>query len=422
MADMDRRDFLKRTKTSTLGHWDREGKRLGALNHDGSFGRYSAESIHCFTGSYKLLVEATLDQVKNRLQIWTKQYFDGIESEALRLLPDIIAADPTNGKYSEWLIRQYKNGNARFPEDSEKLRTNLESFHKKKSKLAEKDLNKYTPAGLAKALEQKLGLTKSEVKQARKGKLFIPPGAESLFDNGKIQVVKVTETDAASKLANGTEWCVVNEDMARSYLSKGPLYFVYINGKRKVLVHYETEQFKNVYDEEISRESRLSVAKILEPFTGKNKDNYALLALDNAKIERERNKQAEILIINEKSPKFAYEYAKDVIGKRWPEAEDMIIKDPSYAVLYARDVIEGSWPELENAFEADSFKADYLKSERAVRAAADYAMMVRNKRWTGSFQKVENQIRNSPSCDDYAKHFKLDPQKFCLGIYRRKIV
>ena len=33
-------------------------------------------------------------------------------------------------------------------------------------------------------------------------------------------------------------------------------------------------------------------------------------------------------------PKLAYEYARDDIKGRWPEAEDMIAKDPSWARYY----------------------------------------------------------------------------------------
>ena len=48
-------------------------------------------------------------------------------------------------------------------------------------------------------------------------------------------------------------------------------------------------------------------------------------------------------------PWWAYEYAKDVIRGRWPEAEATIAKDPYSAYHYARDVIGGRWPEGEAA-------------------------------------------------------------------------
>ena len=49
-----------------------------------------------------------------------------------------------------------------------------------------------------------------------------------------------------------------------------------------------------------------------------------------------------------KDPLYIYFYAKDVIG-RWPEAEKHIMKDPNIIINYARDVIKGRWPEAEPA-------------------------------------------------------------------------
>jgi len=48
-----------------------------------------------------------------------------------------------------------------------------------------------------------------------------------------------------------------------------------------------------------------------------------------------------------KDPAIAYDYARDFIKGRWPEAEPIIMKEPSVAVNYTRDVIQGRWPEAE---------------------------------------------------------------------------
>ena len=47
------------------------------------------------------------------------------------------------------------------------------------------------------------------------------------------------------------------------------------------------------------------------------------------------------------APEWAYWYARDVIGGRWPEAEAVIAASPEWAYWYARDVIGGRWPEAE---------------------------------------------------------------------------
>jgi hypothetical protein len=46
---------------------------------------------------------------------------------------------------------------------------------------------------------------------------------------------------------------------------------------------------------------------------------------------------------------WAYYYARDVIGGRWPEGEPAIATSPYSAYYYARDVIGGRWPEGEPA-------------------------------------------------------------------------
>ena len=198
-----------------------------------------------------LIHEATLVDVERRMPIWIKNYFGGNEEEANDLLPDIIAADPTNGKYSEWLIKQWKNKTAIFPEDNDKLRETLTLFDKKKSKLEEKDINKYTPGSLAKTLDQQLGLTRSERKKARKGSMELPPGAKFIGNSEGFEVVKITDADASSLLCSGTEWCVANKNVAERYLKDGPTYLFYENGERKYLAQIESNQYMDVYDERV---------------------------------------------------------------------------------------------------------------------------------------------------------------------------
>ena len=46
---------------------------------------------------------------------------------------------------------------------------------------------------------------------------------------------------------------------------------------------------------------------------------------------------------------YAYEYALNVIKKRWPPGEAAIAGDPEYAARYARDIIKNPWPPGEAA-------------------------------------------------------------------------
>ena len=297
-----------------------------------------------------MIAEATIDQVERRIPYWINKYFDGDSQKANKLIPSIIEADPTTkGKYSEWLIKQWKDGTARFPDDTEIIAKNLRLFDSKKSKLEDKDISNYAPASLARTLDKQFGLTKSERKQARKGQLQLPPGAELVIEDGDYQVVEITTPEASSLLCSGTQWCVANKDTAENYLERGPLYLIYVGGRREFLVSLENGEFMDVYNDVVSNDLKFRLIDLLGPVTGRSIRN---------------------------DPKFAYWYARDVIGGRWPEGEPAIAQNPNVAYLYALDVIKGRWPEAETVIAKVGFPAP-----EDSRAAYFYARDVIKGRW-----------------------------------------
>jgi hypothetical protein len=59
----------------------------------------------------------------------------------------------------------------------------------------------------------------------------------------------------------------------------------------------------------------------------------------------------------------AYEYARDVIGGRFPEGEAVIALQPFTAFLYASKVIKGRFPEAEATIATNPHQAElYLKA------------------------------------------------------------
>jgi hypothetical protein len=73
-----------------------------------------------------------------------------------------------------------------------------------------------------------------------------------------------------------------------------------------------------------------------------------------------------------KSPFWAYAYAMDIIKGRWPEGEATIVSDPYWANRYALNVIKGRWPEAEEAIAKSEYKDKYLESFPD--AKVDFAM------------------------------------------------
>jgi hypothetical protein len=342
------------------------------------------------------LVEATIDQTKNRVPIWTKQYFNNDADKALELLPDIIEADPTSGKYSEWLIKQWRDGTARFPEDIERLSNSLTVFHAKKTRLQEKDINKYTPDSLAIALEQELGLTQKELKAAQRGELMLPPGAKLVLESGPYQFVKVTTVPAATQLASRTEWCVANKPNAAEYLKDGPLYLVYKDGKRDVLIHFENGEFRNVKNKEVPINYKFELVDFLAPVTGISKENSHSLALQYAlEVVEGRWPEGEEAI--GKDAQSALDYAimlkETGIMDRWPEGEEVISKVSDIALQYALEVVEGRWPEGEEAIGKDA------------QSALDYAIMLKENgimdRWPAGEEAIS---KNGDTGYQYARN------------------
>lgn len=61
-----------------------------------------------------------------------------------------------------------------------------------------------------------------------------------------------------------------------------------------------------------------------------------------------------VLPIILKDPHFAYQYARDVVKGRWPEAEPYILKDAPASFWYAGDIIKGRWKRAEKLYEKTS--------------------------------------------------------------------
>ena len=300
------------------------------------------------------LVEAAS---KERLQIISNQF-----NLPLKTVEDLSQYDPSNGKYLTWIVKQVKNNTLRFPEDGDKVKERLTQFQQLSPKgnfKGEKDLNRYSSYGdLAKTIDDNLNVkTKGEIVRAAETE-----GAKLLDEQGVYKLYLVTTSEAAAKLFRNTEWCVKDPKFFNDEENYNPREFYYVtkNDKPYALLHLNSGQFMDVYDNPYEHE-RLP---ILEPIIIKNPDILVEYARD---VIQGRWKEAEPYII--KDPSSAYRYAREVIKGRWKEAEPYTIKDPFSAYWYARDVIKGRWKEAEPIIIKDP------------KAAANYAEAVVKGRW-----------------------------------------
>lgn len=359
------------------------------------------------------ITEATISQIIGRIPIFTKKYFGGDKNLAVRMLPEIIKIDPTNGKYSEWLTNQWAKGTFEL-EDSDQLTKDLKTFHIKKSKFKNKDINKYTPKSLNVAVDKNLELTKSERKSARRGNIQLPPDAEIVVEttiNNKLyQVIELTTARAAQIMCSGTNWCTANEHAAANYIREDPLFLVFIDSKRTYLVHFGRNEFRYADNARVSIPIKFKLIDLLSPATGISLQD---LVDPNKQIDPDTPIASQIA--------WYYEYALGVIGKRWGVAEKKILDNETayVAALYAKNVIKGEWPKAEPFIKNEAF-ASFLYAKDVRRApwyGAEELSVIMNKPHVavqyaehfigGRWRRAEPMIANSSHAREYAEKFGL---------------
>lgn len=129
-------------------------------------------------------------KVKSLPKKWIEKY--NLNEEDICKLPTILDADPTAGRYTEWLVLQYKKQTCKFPEDTNKLRQYLSLFHKSKHLVSNRNLFEYaTPADLALALDHLQSI----------GQQVVPAhldGIKRILKDGQFEVVEISTAKALS--------------------------------------------------------------------------------------------------------------------------------------------------------------------------------------------------------------------------------
>lgn len=213
-------------------------------------------------------------------------------------LMKLINADPKSrvddsevkkvGEYTQWLIKQYlkllppageemdKNSKPNlilFFEDLYKTTQDLQKFDRFKSRLSEKDINKYSIDSLFDAVKdfslEKTKATADEKKEA--SKTFVYPGSELVFDGPNWVITKVTDKGKLGKDAacffggynEETRWCTSAPGLQwfEKYIKDGPLYQVFKKGSKptdrtglpseRYQFHFPSNQYMDINDRQI---------------------------------------------------------------------------------------------------------------------------------------------------------------------------
>lgn len=161
----------------------------------------------------------------------------------VNLVDEWSKLDPTNNmQYLMWIARLTPK-----KEDYNKVREALKKFHVHKSRLSVKDINKYSTLG------EVMDLFDSNVRSL--------DGIKVIYEGIYGKLLIPTTYKGSMELSRGTRWCTTDKETYYEYESKGSLY-VWIDyqwnkleGKsKKYQLHFETTQFMNERDEDISKD------------------------------------------------------------------------------------------------------------------------------------------------------------------------
>lgn len=178
---------------------------------------------------------------------YTVNLLFGDDSHSTSLLDRMVQAEPSgNNKYLAWMARELQEFSPpasepvyidvqkgdRLDEVLQAMRRTLEDFEKYKAKLPKKDVYEYSYRELSDALkEPRAQKTRKEKERAAK------EGAEVVYRDDDIRVLRIDNKEASCFYGRGTKWCITEED--QDYFERytehdGNQFYFVIENKDKV--------------------------------------------------------------------------------------------------------------------------------------------------------------------------------------------
>ncbi len=148
--------------------------------------------------------------------------------------------------YFQWLLEQARNGSANIQtgEDDKKIFEALQKFDELKNKqLISEDINKLKTFSDLYGVVSKFLQQQSQNRMQDIGSM---EGADLLYDENNISIIKVTSPAAGKELFEDSGWCVNDPDTFSSY---GPPFYLFRKyNNNYALYHSQYGDFKNVAD------------------------------------------------------------------------------------------------------------------------------------------------------------------------------
>jgi hypothetical protein len=408
-----------------------------ALGNSGAFSREDDRIVASFQSKFLMTARPTDKKIK----LLVEQY---------KLTPEqieqVIAADPTEKDNVAWIAKFFHKGDIRLPEDTEKIKSQLETFTKLKRSpqfQGQKDIQRYTPSTLYDTLEA----NREDVSNKEKLRTLFEQGREGarlVVNDGSYKVFEVTDAKTLCELSSGTNWCTTQDSYAEQYLEDGPNYICYYQNEPYAQLDPESGQFMDVKDESLLKEVRILRLKYVphglpwdflsrlaeksvtaadflkqhslpdnvdeEIFQTGNYGElltYKMEGDDPLSPELERKLISAIL--GDKSEldsrddykvnRLAAYWRAFHAGQRLPEIEAILLNSSQLytAVEYAKDNLNQRWAQLESLLlgrsENDTSPTHYRSSGNVIFVAITYAIRVIKGRWP----ELEQLILKAPA-------------------------
>jgi ankyrin repeat protein len=165
-------------------------------------------------------------------------------------------------EFTEWVLKHYKNNNINFVEDIEsRLKKAIDDFKwlERRKEVEYRIIDLDGLHQLEDVLSQYNELLEEKDREEIEER-GSREGGNILYDGAQIKIIEPTTVAGACYYGKGTRWCTastIGRNMFNDYKRMGPLYIIQPkkpgrNGKEKYQLHFESNQFRDENDRNIS--------------------------------------------------------------------------------------------------------------------------------------------------------------------------
>lgn len=309
------------------------------------------------------------------------------------------------GKFAPYMAQLYIRGQVEKMEDMYQINRLIQKFNEHSKHIENKDITTYSLDELRKVLEPFEGkMSNNHVNPLKDKELEENGGIIKLISTPNFEVIMSHSKEASCYLGQDTEVCTANMNDEHNYhdhyYDQGHLYTIRA-GKRRFLLHFETDQFKDEKNIDVSETDIHYLSNFpqykdfLEMLIYKHYEEKDVVQRQMDKINKAKENHPKGKTIKEavttkeelraiaSDPQKAYEYANYVVRGRFQLGEAAIKTSDKYSVLYARNVLHETYdidkiaqdPKLAYNYAKNILRGRFQLGEAAIRSDVKYAKL-----------------------------------------------